>query len=236
MDYKINEFEGPLDLLLHLIRKQEIQIKDIKIEKITGQYLQYIEKMEELNLDIASEYLVVAAELLVIKSRAYLKTNEDEEESEIDLKEDLINRLEAYESYQRMTNEFRDLEETRKHVFTNLSSLASYQEKTKKEPHDLSLLFEALKSLEDRQELKKPLTTKVAKKGYSLEKRIKEIKKILFQKEKVNLEELLQDNYKDTLIITFLAILEMLKKNEVNIKQKQNFDPIYLSRKEPHNE
>lgn len=232
MECKINEFEGPLDLLLHLIRKQEIEIRDIKVEEITGQYLEYIAKMEELNLDVASEYLVLAAELLVIKSRAYLKNVDDEEEEEIDLKEELIARLEEYEIYKNITDKFRGLEETRKYVFTNLPSLTNYQEIIEKEPKDISLLFEALKSMEERKEYKKPMHTKITKKSYSLTKRINEIKKALLKKEKIELRELLEEETKDFLVVTFLAVLEMLKKREVKIKQKNNFDPIYLSRKD----
>jgi len=233
MDYKIDQFEGPLDLLLHLIRKQEIEIKDIKIEEITGQYLEYIKQMEEMDLDVASEYLVMAAELLVIKSRVYLKGGpQDEEEVELDLKEDLINRLEEYQSYREVTDKFRDLEETRKHVFTNLSSLTNYELEKEISPRDLSLLEEALRAIEERKKTKMPLNTKVAKKDYSLTKRIDEIKRVLFSKSKITLKELLEDNTKDTLVVTFLAILEMLKKNEIMLKQKNNFDPIFLSRKE----
>jgi len=233
MDYKIEQFEGPLDLLLHLIRKQEIEIKDIKIEEITSQYLNYIKQMEEMDLDVASEYLVMAAELLVIKSRAYLKGGvQEDDEVEIDLKEDLINRLEEYQAYRDVADKFRDLEETRRHVFTNLSSLANYELEKEISPRDLSLLGMALKSIEERQKIKMPLTTKVAKKDYSLIQRMDEIKKVLFTKNKITLKELLEDNTRDTLVVTFLAILEMLKKNEVILKQKGNFDPIFLSRKE----
>ena len=92
-EVKINEFEGPLDLLLHLIKQDNISIYEISIDRITKQYLEYIEKMEELNLDIASEYLVMAAELIEIKSSSLLpKSDNEDDEYEEDPKERLINR------------------------------------------------------------------------------------------------------------------------------------------------
>ena len=98
MDYsiKINEFEGPLDLLLHLIKQSNIDIYDIEISEITKQYLDYINKMEELNINVASSYIVMAAELMEIKSKSLLPKKEDEEEiedEEVVSKENLINKL-----------------------------------------------------------------------------------------------------------------------------------------------
>ena len=102
MDYsiKIDAFEGPLDLLLHLIKKANIDIYDINIEEITKQYLDYINKMEELNIDIASSYLVMAAELIELKSKLLLPNqNNEENEEEENTKENLIQRLLNYERY-----------------------------------------------------------------------------------------------------------------------------------------
>ena len=102
MDYsiKIDAFEGPLDLLLHLIKKTNIDIYDINIEEITKQYLDYINKMEELNIDIASSYLVMAAELIELKSKLLLPNqNNEENEEEENTKENLIQRLLIYEKY-----------------------------------------------------------------------------------------------------------------------------------------
>ena len=112
----IDAFEGPLDLLLHLIKKSNISITDINIVDITKQYLDYINCMEEMNLDIASEYLTMAAELIEMKSNILLpkpETNDVEEE-----RQDLINRLLDYEQYKKMISYFKDLELNRRDVFT----------------------------------------------------------------------------------------------------------------------
>ena len=122
MQYKvtIDNFDGPLDLLLHLIKENNIDIYDIKIEEIAKQYLDYIESMKNLNLSIASEYLVMASELIEMKSRMLLpkKREEDSDEYEEDPREVLIERLLAYKKYKEVTKEFKDLELTRKLVIS----------------------------------------------------------------------------------------------------------------------
>ena len=122
MNYKImiHEFEGPLDLLLHLIKESDIEILDISVEEITKQYMDYIDAMEELNLNIASEYLVMAAELLEMKSIELLprKKQELEDDYEEDPKARLIERLLEYKRYKEVTPELKELEENRKQVYT----------------------------------------------------------------------------------------------------------------------
>ena len=101
IDFKINDFEGPLDLLLYLIKQNKMNILDIEIEKITDQYIAYLDKMEEMNLEITSSYLVMASELLYIKSKMLLpkKEEEESEEEEEDPRENLVNRLLEYQTY-----------------------------------------------------------------------------------------------------------------------------------------
>ena len=116
MDYKfkINDFEGPLDLLLHLIKESKMDIFNIEIVSLTNQYLDFISHMKELNLSIASSYLVMASELMYMKSNYLLPRPEKEDEDEIDAKEELINRLIEYKKYKELTPTFKKLEEDRK--------------------------------------------------------------------------------------------------------------------------
>ena len=118
MEYKftIDKFQGPLDLLLHLIKEADIDIFDINIAEITEQYLDYIDSMESLNLNVDSEYLVMAAELIWMKSRELLPDDKDEDtdDYEDDPRENLINRLLEYQKYKEMALEFRGLEEGKK--------------------------------------------------------------------------------------------------------------------------
>ena len=233
-EIKINEFEGPLDLLLHLIRKSNISIYDISIDEITKQYLEYIEAMEELNLDIASEYLVMAAELIEIKSSSLLpKTENEEDEYEEDPKEKLINRLLEYEKYKNMTNTFKELEEYRSDIYTRTpDSLIEFSEKKDIDYGvDLNDLINAMNSFLKDKELSKPLNTKITNKEYSITIRSKEIKNILKKKKKINFFELFENYNKEYIVITFLSILSMSKNKEIIIEQENNFKDIIIKEK-----
>ena len=115
---KIDDFEGPLDLLLHLIKEKKMDLLNLKLEVIIDEYLDFIEKMERMNLDIASSYLVMASELVEMKSKMLLPRMETiEEEEEEDPKEVLINRLIEYQKYKELTSDFRELETARRMFF-----------------------------------------------------------------------------------------------------------------------
>lgn len=240
MDYKImiDEFEGPMDLLLHLIKKDNIDIIDISIEKITKQYLDYIEQMENLNLDIASEYLIMAAELLEIKSSKLLPKKDDEEEEE-DLEANFINRLIEYKQYKEVTEQFKELEETRKEIYTKIpDSLNQYKEDSKIDLGDTTIddLVNAFSKFLNRKEMEKPLNTKITAKEYNIDERSYEIKKILKKNKRMNFRELFDVYRRDYVVITFLSILSMAKKQEIDIKQDNNFKDIYISLKEEKDE
>ena len=123
---KINEFEGPLDLLLHFVKISNIQICDININEITDQYFSYIHKMEELNINVASEYLVMAATLMEIKSKSLLPLKKEEasaeEEEEVVSREDLIEKLELYQKYKEVTKDFKQLELKRREIYIKAPS------------------------------------------------------------------------------------------------------------------
>ena len=236
MDYKImiNEFEGPMDLLLHLIKKSELNIYDISIEEITKQYLDYISAMERLDLDIASEYLIMAAELIEIKSSMLLPKPvvEDDDEYEEDPKEKLIARLLEYKKYKEMTPEFKKLEEMRKEIYTKQTSdLNEYKQSGIVDLGDVDLdsLLDAFNKFLERKKLEEPLNTKVTKREYSVSERSSEIKNILKKKKKVNFEELFDQFNKDYVVVTFLSILTMAKKQELIIEQENNFSEITIS-------
>lgn len=232
----INNFDGPLDLLLHLIKEQDIDIYDIKIEDITKQYLDYIKKMKELNLEVASEYLVMASELIEIKSKLLLpkKKEMDEDNYEEDPREILIERLLAYKKYKNITKEFKDLELTRKMVFTKEpDNLNRYiREEVKDEELGVSDLIDAFNNLMKRKELDRPLATKITKKELSVSEKVNKIKNILKNKKKINFEEIFEVPTKEEVIISFLSILEMVKKDEILLTQEGNFKNIVISLKE----
>ena len=227
---KINEFEGPLDLLLHLIKKSNIDIYDIILSDITDQYLEYIHQMEELNLDIASEYLVMATELLEYKSRSLLPKKIEDDKEEEDPKEELIKRLVDYKKYKEITSEFKKLEDIRSEIYTKTpSNINEYDEKVINNS-ELSVndLISAFKKFIDRKEYEKPLNTKITTKELSVSDRIIKIKEILKTKNEVNFIDLFDKLTKDYVVVTFLSILEMSKNKEIEIKQDNNFGNIII--------
>lgn len=237
MNYKIEsqQFEGPLDLLLHLIKQSNIDIKDISIEEITKQYLEYINFMEKLNLDIASEYLVLAAELMEIKSSSLLpKPEQLSDDFEEDPKEKLIKRLLEYESYKSITEDFKKLEEFRHEIYTkDPDNLLEYNDENEKIDYGVNLndLLLAFSKFIDEKELSRPLNTKITNKEYNIQKRCSEIKKILKSKKKVEFKELFDNYSKESIVVTLLAILSMSKKQELVIEQESNFNNIFLKEK-----
>lgn len=230
--FKINEFEGPLDLLLHLIKESEMNIMDIQIVKLADQYLNYISSMEKLNLEIASEYLVVASELIYLKSKTLLPQTNNEEESEefIEAKDDLINRLLEYKQYKDVTSTLKVLEEQRSNFYTKTpSSLRDYKPDEIVLNNEITLedLVKAFQKYLERKKYNEPLTTKVTTKEISISERRKSIRNILKQRHKVEFFELFEEFSKSYVVATFLSILEMAKANELVIKQENNFDKIY---------
>lgn len=234
-EININEFQGPLDLLLHLIKQSNININDISIDEITKQYLDYIKAMEELNLDIASEYLVMAAELMEIKSSTLLpKQDVEDDEYEEDPKEKLINRLLEYEQYKNLTETFKELEEYRSEVYTKEpDNLLEYKDTDNKIDYgvDLNDLVLAFSKFLEQKELDKPLNTKITNKEYSVHKRSLEIKNILKGKKKINFIDLFDNFTKDYVVVTFLSILSMSRNQEIDIEQESNFKNIIIKEK-----
>lgn len=233
MEYALNidSFQGPLDLLLHLIKESKMDIFDLKIEEITNQYLDYINKMEEMNLNIASSYLVMSAELLELKSRMLLpRHHNDESEEEEDPRDDLVNRLIEYQRYKDLTSEFKDLELERQMIFTkipeNMKEYALDNQVINGGDVTLDDLVDAFNKFLERQKFNQPLNTKVTSKEITVEHRRKSIKKILVSKGKVNFMDLFDIINKEYVVVTFLAVLEMAKAKELTIKQENNFDDI----------
>ena len=230
IEFKINEFEGPLDLLLHLIKESKMDIMNIEIESITKQYMDYLEEQEKMNLEIASEYLVLASELLEIKSKMLLPSYKDEnEEEEEDPREELINRLLEYQAYKEITKVLQEKESLRREIYTKSpENIKNYIDEVKEINIDVSLddLVEAFKRYLQRKQDNKPLKTKVTVNEISVSSRRHDIKRLLKTKKKVSFFELFPIVSKEYVVATFLAILEMAKSQELRITQNDTFDDI----------
>ena len=230
IEFRINEFEGPLDLLLHLIKESKMDIMNIEIESITKQYMDYLEEQEKMNLEIASEYLVLASELLEIKSKMLLPSYKDEnEEEEEDPREQLINRLLEYQAYKEITKVLQEKESLRREIYTKSpENIKNYIDEVKEINIDVSLddLVEAFKKYLQRKQDNKPLKTKVTVNEISVSSRRHDIKRLLKTKKKVSFFELFPVLSKEYIVATFLAILEMAKSQELRITQNDTFDDI----------
>ncbi len=232
----MNDFEGPLDLLVHLIKESKMDIYEINIVEITNQYTNFIFEMENLNIDIASEYLVMAGELLHLKSRFLLNQKDDEvtEDYEITSIDELQRRIIEYEKYKHVTEDFKKLEEKRSEVFTKFPSLLTeYMDENTRIGADVTVndLLDAFGLFLDRQKQNQPLNTKIIKKEYSVEERCNAIKDILNIKKKVDFTELFDIMTKEYVIVTFLSILELAKNEEVLLEQNKNFGTITIEMK-----
>jgi segregation and condensation protein A len=240
-EVKIDAFEGPLDLLLHLINRLEIDIYDIPVAQITEQYLVYIHTMKDLKLDVASEYLVMAATLLAIKSKMLLPKHEENEyvsDPEITYEEDprdeLVERLIEYRKYKEAAHDLKTMEEERGLMFTKPpSDLSDYSKDVKPAKADLNVslydMLAAFQKLMRRKKLQRPLATKIARQEISIETRMTEIMAELKQlKGRTNFNELFPYPTKDHIVVTFLAILELMKRKEIDVVQQGNFSDIFI--------
>ena len=233
MNIEVNDFNGPLDLLLHLIKTSKMDIYDIDIKVITKEYIDYINNNKELTIDACSEYLVMASELIHLKSKQLLNKNNEEEETEYEInnEEELRNRLLEYQKIKEMASDFRELETKRGNVYTKLPENLNEFRENKELNSDITLddLLSAFEEFLKRKRLEEPLNTKVTKRELSVEERIKSIRQIIKVKGKVNFLDLFDDISKPYVIITFLSILNMTKNKEIKLSQTNNFGEIYIA-------
>ncbi|MDC0759914.1 segregation/condensation protein A [Brevibacillus sp. HB1.2] len=236
---KLDSFEGPLDLLLHLIDKAEVDIYDIPIAEITEQYLATIDKMQELQLDVASEFVVMAATLLSIKSKMLLPKKEehvfqqflDMDVDEIDPREELVARLLEYKRYKMLAGNLREMEIGRNQVFTrpaeNLSPYAREEDHTVTNV-TLYDLINALEKLVKKSKEKEPMT-RVSRDEISIKDRMTEIRQAVRSGGMVRFSELFSQGATRTEIVTtFLALLELMKAKHITCVQNQLFQDIII--------
>ena len=224
----LEAFEGPLDLLLYLIRKQNLDILDIPIAEITRQYISYIELMQELNIDLAAEYLLMAALLAEIKSRLLLPKPKNPEAEEEDPRAELIRRLQEYERFKKAAEDLGDLPQEGRDIFlTHVEPPVRELLATEPFVGDFSLLLEAMRDVLQRAQLQKSHI--IAEEGLSLEQRFREVLARLASGETVIFYELFTvKEGRIGVVVTFMAILELLKQKMIELVQESVFAPIYV--------
>jgi segregation and condensation protein A len=224
-------FEGPLDLLLHLIKVNKIDIYDIPIARITEQYVQYIESMKELNIEIASEFLIMAATLIHIKSRMLLPVDEEveEEENDNDPRTELVEKLIEYQAVKDISKSFREMEERFRNIF--FRSLPESFESSDElyEGHieiDLYGLFEAYRKL-THTSVNNVVT--IEKDILTVKDRINALVELLEQKQVICFDHFVDDGLSRlTIIATFLALLEVARLGLALVSQEHAFAPIWI--------
>ena len=238
MNLQLQDFEGPFDLLLHLVRISKMDIYTINISDIIEQYLNFINSIDKYDIDSSSEYLVLSSELIHLKSKMLVnkcdENDEEEEEYSIKDEEDLRNKLIEYEKYKNMTETFRNSEENRMDYSTKVpENLKEYVDDDNVVNTDVSIndLLNAFLEMQKRVNFAKPLNTKVTRKEFSIKERIAEIRQILKEKKTVEFTELFDILTKESVVVTFLSILDMTKRNEISLKQDKIFSTIIIESK-----
>lgn len=239
---KLEAFEGPLDLLLHLIDKNKINIYDIPIVEITNQYMEYIHQMEKQDLNLMSEFLVMAATLLDIKSKMLLPREINEEGEEEDPRQELVNQLLEYKLYKYMSFELKDkLIDAEKNMYkppTIPDEILKYSEPVdiKDLLGDLTLskLHRIFNSVMKKQVDKiDPIRSKfgnIEKEEVNISDKINYIEAFVREHKTFSFRRILEKQAgKMEIIVTFLAILELMKVGKINISQENTFDDIYIS-------
>lgn len=236
MSYKVKleVFEGPLDLLLYLIKKNEIDIYDIPISTITEQYLEYLELMRMLDLNIAGEFLVMAATLIHIKSKMLLPPDETEilTEEEEDPREELVRRLLEYKKFKEVAGVLQDLEGQRKKMFTRDIPFEVEPGEVFFEASLFDLITALTRVLKD---VPKEVFQEIVKDEFTVEQKVHDLLHMLVKNQVLSLFELFKAaKNKLEIIATFLAVLELIRLKEILIVQKQKFSDIEIIRNEKH--
>ncbi|UOQ93631.1 segregation/condensation protein A [Halobacillus shinanisalinarum] len=237
---KLDGFEGPLDLLLHLINRYEIDIYDIPVSKITEQYMNYVHAMQELELNMASEYLVMAASLLAIKSQMLLPTiSSDEEltvEEEEDPRDELMNRLIEYKRYKEAAEELKQKELDANRIYTRPEmDLADYAEEQGVTEGEASVydMIAAMGNILKRKKTEQPKDATIKRDEVSIRVKMDDIlKQVDDIKEGLRFSELFAEHSKPQMVVTFIAILELMKSKEVTCIQESHLEDLIVFKME----
>jgi len=233
---KIDNFEGPLDLLCHLIDKNKMDIYDIKINEIADQYIEYLNQMEEMNLDIASEFIIMASTLIYLKSKSLLPKQEEAEEELTE--EELIQRIIEYKKYKEIIKKLKvNYEENSKIFLGNQEQIELPKKRIEKE-YDKDLIPNLYKTLLEKNEEKINKNAENIEKiaitdNYTVTSKVKEMFKALIKNNKFVFNKLfsLKEHNKQEVVTAFSGLLEMSKRDKVNTKQENLFEDIIVEKK-----
>ena len=233
---KIDNFEGPLDLLCHLIDKNKMDIYDIKINEIADQYIEYLNQMEEMNLDIASEFIIMASTLIYLKSKSLLPKQEEAEEELTE--EELIQRIIEYKKYKEIIKKLKVNYEENSKIFLGTQEQIELPKKRIEKEYDKDLIPNLYKTLLEKNEEKINKNAENIEKiaitdNYTVTSKVKEMFKALIKNNKFVFNKLfsLKEHNKQEVVTAFSGLLEMSKRDKVNTKQEDLFKDIIVEKK-----
>ena len=239
---KLQVFEGPLDLLLHLIDKNKVDIYDIPIVEITNQYMEYIRAMEEKDLNVMSEFLLMAATLLDIKCKMLLPKEVNEEGEETDPRAELVEQLLQYKMYKYMSFELKDRQLDGERLMFKDPTIPD-EVKAYQEPVDLDALLDGvtmsrlstifkdvMKKQHDKIDPVRSTFGKIEKEEVTVDDKLEYLKDYIVSHKKFSFRDILKNQKsKMQIVVTFLAILEMMKMGTITVEQENTFDDIMIT-------
>lgn len=240
-EVKLDVFEGPLDLLLYLVTKAEVDIVNLPVAQITSQYLEYLDVMRELNIDIAADYLHMAATLTYLKARELLPPDEGEglaePEEGIYNREELIRQLLEYQKFKQAAGAFKNFETEQIHLYKRGVSDSIESGPDVGDSVDLGTLslfdiLAAFRQVMERAQNEEAYRQTVLADTVKIDDRIERVLSMLTDRAEVRFEELFSDDVRKlVLVVTFMAILELVKMREIVFRQEERFGPIFVLRR-----
>ena len=238
MDIKLKDFEGPLDLLLHLVSKYQMDIYDVPITEVIEQYLAYISTLQAMRLEVAGEYMVMASQLMLIKSRKLLPKVAEVSDLEDDLEQDLLSQIEEYRKFKLLGEQLEVKHQERAQYYSKAPTELIYEDAElvhDKTTIDLFLAFSNLLS-KKKEEFSQNHTT-ILRDEYKIEDMMVIVREALVEGQQLRLQDLFKETKDLQEVITlFLATLELIKTQEILLIQKESFGDIYLMKKNEENQ
>ena len=238
MDIKLKDFEGPLDLLLHLVSKYQMDIYDVPITEVIEQYLAYISTLQAMRLEVAGEYMVMASQLMLIKSRKLLPKVAEVTDLEDDLEQDLLSQIEEYRKFKLLGEQLEVKHQERAQYYSKAPTELIYEDAElvhDKTTIDLFLAFSNLLS-KKKEEFSQNHTT-ILRDEYKIEDMMVIVREALVEGQQLRLQDLFKETKDLQEVITlFLATLELIKTQEILLIQKESFGDIYLLKKNEENQ
>ncbi|TCD46049.1 segregation/condensation protein A [Streptococcus sp. X16XC17] len=234
MDIKLKDFEGPLDLLLHLVSKYQMDIYQVPITEVIEQYLAYMATLQAMRLELAGEYMLMASQLMLIKSRRLLPKVVEETPLEEDPEQQLLDQLEEYRKFKLLSEKLGEQHNERANYFSKPKLDLVYEDVTLVQDKSTIDLFVAFSKVmaEKQEELRQSHAT-IARDEYKIEDMMDRVRKRFTQQKRIELSNIFKESRDLNEVITlFLATLELVKVQEILLEQTENFGKIYLVRSE----